>query len=204
MTSSRIGKECICCEDACCGDGTRAANVDNGFAPQSPNCPSPPLFGNDGWDWADGTSGTTPDGVGITASGHTGTGDIGGGGFDFSVDMGAEGDFVLYAANAGPITLTFTVPEGKRLCGVVFGVGHGAFSTLTTYSATVTDTGGTLTNGSQTGTTASFTDCDLTNSAFSAFAAAGESITSVSVSHGGNAGDDFILVGYVSLCLVDA
>lgn len=196
-------KRCCCVTDDYCGDGTRYAAIELGTAPQSPNCPVPPLAGNDGWDWADGTSGTMADGVGITASGHTGTGTIGGVGFDYSLDMGAEGDYVLYADNAGPITLTFTAPSGKRICAVTFGIGHGTFDTLTTYSATVTDTGGTLTNGSQSGTTASFTDCSLTNSSFSAFAAAGESITSVSVSHGGNAGGDYLFVGYVSLCLAD-
>ncbi len=201
VTSTGIRGECGCCSEiACCGDGSRSVLIDGGAAAQAPTCGFG-LYGNDGYDLAGGTVGTTPGGVGIAITGTTESRQLD---IDFSADMGDYGDFILGGPGDGPITITITsVPEGKRVCGLRTGLANNNFGTLNSWSGTMTDTGGSTSCSAQSLTNSAFTTCGLSNGSLSAFAAAGESLTEATVSHGPEAGDDYIFIGYISLCLVD-
>lgn len=196
---------CGCCggED-CCGDGTRqiavyASNGSGGVGPQSPGCGFG-LFGNDGYDLAGGASGTSDEGVAIEITGTSQSLQLG---IDASSDVGDYGEWLLGDPSGGPILIEFSPPAGKRVCAVAFGANGEDFGDNTTWTATVTDTGGTASVTDQTMTTTAFSGtCALAGGNVEAYAATGESITSIEVSHG-IPDDDYIAIGYIRLCLVD-
>lgn len=192
--------ECGCCDGAdpsCCGDGTRLIGATAGGA-NSTACLV--MFGNDDYDLAGGTAGTSTNGTSVSISGTTGSYQLG---ITLSADMGYLGEYVLGAAGGGPITISFTAPTGKRICAVQFGVTGEDPGTNSTWSGTVTDSGGTVTTGSLSVLTSTYSACNLSNSVIYAQAASGKSITSVEVSHGTPA-DNFIGIGHIGICLADA
>lgn len=198
---------CGCCgggDPACCGEGTRSIEVWDtnglgGIGPQSPGCGFG-LFGNDGWDMDDGAAGTTVGGVGVVITGTSESLQLG---IDYSSDLGDLGEWVLGDPSGGPILIELTAPEGFRICSVVFGASAANFGTNSTWNATVTDTGGTASVTDQDLTTTAFSgSCALAGGSINAYAAAGESITSIEISHDG-APDEYIAIGYMAICLAD-
>lgn len=201
MPRNPFGGPCGCrrCLAACCGDGTRLVATDL-VGPQSPGCGS--LAGNDGYDLAGGVTGTSTLGVGVAITGTTDTWQLGLGcpSKAASSDVGAACEYVLGVAGTGPVRITFAPPVGKRVCAVYFSVSGEDFGTNNTWTATIADTGGTLTETDLTVETLAFNPCVLAGDAIAAFAAAGESIMYVEVSHGTPA-DNYLAIGYVGICL---